>query len=159
MTPDMGWILVALALTLTVALALLRDEQKLVVERGFYKELREVQEVSQGLWDSLGPEHYSDLVLLFLRRGDEFARASFVLDFWERAGRAYLRRRVNRRRFIARIAPKCDGFWRDYADLIAYVAQENPNRIAAWRQLHFAAVRQLDRNFKRIEKIGSRKAA
>lgn len=159
MTPDMGWILAALGLTLVVAVVLLRDEQKSMVERALYKDLREVQEISQGLWDSLGPERYGDLVLLYLRRGDEFARASFVLDFWERAGRAYQKRQVNRRRFIARIAPKCDGYWRDYADLIAFVAQENPNRIAAWRRLHFAAVRQLDRNFKRIEKIGSRRAA
>lgn len=159
MAPDIAWILAALAVTLLVALALLSDERKSLAERTLYKQLREVQVVSQGLWDSLGPERYSELVLLYMRRGEEFARASFVLDFWDRAGRAYLLRRVNRRRFIARIAPKCDGFWRDYADLVAHVGQEEPDRIVAWRRLHHAAIRQLDRDFKRIERTRPRRAA
>ena len=159
MGPDMLSILAALAVTLTVALAMLRDEQRSIAERALYKELREVQQVSLGLWDSLGPDRYGELVSLYLQRGDEFSRAAFVVDFWERAAVAYGRGKVNRRRFIARIAPKCDGFWRDYADLIAYLAQNEPARIAGWRRLHFAAIRQLDRNFKRIERIGPRKAA
>jgi hypothetical protein len=159
MTPDMGWILAALALTLTVAVAMLLDERRANAERALYKELREVQAVSQGLWDSLGPDRYGELVSLYLRRGDEFARATFVIEFWDRAAEAYARRKVNRRRFMARIAPKCDGFWRDYADLIVFLAQNEPSRIAGWRRLHGAAIRQLDRNFKCIERIGPRKAA
>jgi hypothetical protein len=156
---DVGWILVALGIALIVAVALLRDEQKSLVERALYKELREVQAVSEGLWDSLGPDRYGELVNLYIGRDDVFARAAYVLGFWDRAGRAYLHRRVNRARFIARIAPKCDGFWRDYADLIAFMAQQEPDRVAAWRRLQNAALRQLDRNFKRLEKIGPRRAA
>lgn len=156
---DVGYILVALGIALFVAVALLRDEQKSLVERALYKELREVQTISEGLWDSLGPDRYGELVTLYIGREDVFARAAFVLDFWDRAGRAYLRRRVNRARFIARVAAKCDGFWRDYADLIAFMAQQEPDRVAAWRRLENAALRQLDRDFKKIEKIGPRKAA
>jgi len=156
---DIGWILLALAAALAVAVALVRDEQRLSVERALYKELRDVQAVSQSLWDSLGPERYDELVPRYLRRGEEFTRVSFILDFWERAARAYQRRRVNRRRFIAKVAPKCDGFWRDYADLITFMAQAEPDRIAAWRRLHLASLRQLDRNFKRLERVDPRKAA
>jgi hypothetical protein len=159
MAPDMLLILIALAVSLTVAVSMLRDEQRSIAERTLYKELREVQSVSQGLWDSLGPDRYGELVSLYLRRGDEFARAAFVLDFWERAALAYQRGKVNRGRFMARIAPKCDGFWRDYADLIAFLTQNEPARIAGWRRLHAAAIRQLDRNFKRLERIGPRRAA
>ncbi|MGH7684064.1 MAG: hypothetical protein ACREMT_06955 [Vulcanimicrobiaceae bacterium] len=156
---DVGYILVALGIALLVAVALLRDEQKSLVERALYKELREVQGVSEGLWDSLGPDRYGELVTLYIGRSDVFSRAAYVLDFWDRAGRAYMGRRVNRVRFVAKIAPKCDGFWRDYADLIAFMAQQEPDRIAAWRRLQRAALRHLDRDFKKLEKIAPRKAA
>jgi len=157
--PDVGWVLAGLVLALCVAALLLVDEQKAALERSLLRELREVQAVSQDLWDGLGPERYKEIVSVYVRMRETYVRANFIIDFWNKAGRAYAKRKINRARFMRRVAAKCDGFWRDYSDLVGYLQQCDPQRIAGWRRLQAAAVRELDRKIKEIEKIKAPRAA
>ena len=159
MLPDVGWVLAGLGLTLCVAVLLLIDERKAILERALVRELREVQAVSQELWDGLGPERYNEIVSIYVRMRETYVRANFVIEYWDRAGRLYTSRRVNRKRFIRRVAAKCDGFWRDYSDLVGYLQQCDPQRIAGWRRLHASAARELERKIKEIEGINTRRAA
>ena len=159
MLPDVGWVLAGLGLTLGVAVLLLIDERKAILERGLVRELREVQAVSQELWDGLGPERYHEIVSVYVRMRETYVRANFVVEYWDRAGRLYAGRRVNRKRFIRRIAAKCDGFWRDYSDLVGYLQQCDPQRIAGWRRLQGAATHELDRKIKEIEGVRTPRAA
>lgn len=157
--PDVGWVLAGLVLALGVAALLFFDERKAALERSLVRELREVQMVNQELWDGLGPERYKEIVSIYVRMRETYVRANFIIDFWNKAGRAYAKRSVNRRRFIRKVAAKCDGLWRDYSDLIGYLQQCEPQRIAGWRRLEGAAARELSRTMKQIEKIKTPKAA
>jgi hypothetical protein len=146
-------------LALGVAVSLLIDERKAALERSLLRELREVQAVNQELWDGLGPERYKEIVSIYVRMRETYVRANFIIEFWNKAGKAYADRRVNRARFIKRVAAKCDGLWRDYSDLVGYLQQCDPQRIAGWRRLQRAAGRELERTLKQIEKIKTPKAA
>jgi hypothetical protein len=157
--PDVGWVLAGLVLALGVAVSLLIDERKAALERSLLRELREVQAVNQELWDGLGPERYKEIVSIYVRMRETYVRANFIIEFWNKAGKAYADRRVNRARFIKRVAAKCDGLWRDYSDLVGYLQQCDPQRIAGWRRLQRAAGRELERTLKQIEKIKTPKAA
>lgn len=157
--PDVGWVLAGLVLALCVAVLLLLDEQRAALERSLFREFREVQAVSQELWDGLGPERYKEIVSIYVRMRETYVRANFVFEFWNKAGRAYAKRKVNRKRFMRRMAAKCDGYWRDYGDLVGYLQQCDPQRIAGWRRLQAAAARELDRKIKEIEKVKPRRAA
>jgi hypothetical protein len=141
--PDVIWIVAALGVALLVALGLLVDEQKAALERALLRELREVQSLSEELWDALGPGRYRELVSAYGRRREIFVRADLVVDYWDRAARAFLSGKVNRKRFLARIAPRCESFWRDYAALIAHLDDGEPQRVRAWRRLHRAAASRL----------------
>lgn len=159
MLPDVGWVLAGLGLTLCVAVLLLIDERKANLERSVVRELREVQAVSQELWDGLGPERYNEIVSIYVRMRETYVRANFVIEYWDRVGHHYVTRRVNRKRLIRRLAAKCDGFWRDYSDLVGYLQQCDPQRIAGWRRLQAAAARELERKIKEIEAVKTRRAA
>ena len=159
MFSEVGWTLTALGLALFVALALLRDERKAAHERALATELRDVLAFSAELWDALGPHHYRELVPAYLGRREIFVRANYVIDFWDRAARAYLRGDVNRRRFIARVAAKCDMCWREYLDLIKLMDEQEPQRVAAWRRLRTAAVRHLHGAVKEKDKVKTSRAA
>lgn len=159
MISEVGWTLAALGLALLVALALLRDERKAALERSLSSELRDVQTFSGELWDTLGPQHYRELVPAYLARREIFVRANYVIEFWDRAARAYLGGRVNRKRFVARVAVRCDACWREYAGLIAYIAEEEPQRVAAWRRLRAASLRHLHGSSKQKDKVAARRAA
>ena len=159
MVPDVGWVLAGLVLALGVASMLFIDERKAALERSLLRELREVQMVNQDLWDGLGPERYKEIVSIYVRMRETYVRANFIIDFWNKAGRAYGKRSINRRRFIRKVAAKCDGLWRDYSDLIGYLQQCEPQRIVGWRRIQTAAARELARSMKQIEKIKAPKAA
>jgi hypothetical protein len=156
---EVGWTLTALGLALLVAIALVRDERRAGAERALVQELRDVQAFSAELWDALGPHHYREIVAAYLGRREIFVRANYVLDFWDRAARAYLRGEVNRRRFLPRVAAKCDACWREYIDLIKMLDDQEPQRVAAWRRLRAAAVRHLHGGEKPKEKIKTSRAA
>jgi hypothetical protein len=146
-------------LALGVASMLFFDERKAALERSLLRELREVQMVNQDLWDGLGPERYKEIVSIYVRMRETYVRANFIIDFWNKAGRAYGKRQINRQRFIRKVAPKCDGLWRDFGDLIGYLQQCEPQRIGGWRRIEAASVRELARTMKQIEKIKTQKAA
>ena len=153
MIVEIGWVLAGLGLGVFVLLQILRDRRKVLREETLWKELRDVELVNRELWDALGPEHYAQLVYFYLRGRETLVRADFVFGFWEKAARSYAKGLVNRRRFRDRFAPKCTGYWTDYADLIRHFAVKEPARIAAWRRLNRDCSRHVERELRRIERV------
>ena len=153
MVVEIGWVLAGLALGVFVLRQVLRDRRKVLREETLRQELHDVELVNRELWDALGPEHYAQLVYFYQRGRETQVRADFVFAFWEKAARWYEKGLVSRRRFRARLAPKCTGYWQDYADLIRHFAVKEPARIAAWRRLNRDCARHVERELRRLERI------
>jgi hypothetical protein len=130
-----------------------RAREQADVEATLIAELSGVTQVGSDLWSALGERNYKEIVRFYIERPVTRSRADFVLDYWNKAARMYVEGHLNRRRFLARVAPHCHIAWNDFSDLLKYFQTTQPERIAHFRKMHIDAARYIARNQSRLDKL------
>lgn len=126
------------------------------MEATLLKELHDTNAVQKELWTALGPQRYAQILDLYIKRDVTRARANAVFDYWNRVGRMYAEKRVNRKRFLARIAPDCNATWNNFTLLIEYFEVTQPARIADFKALQKIVAREIERNRQRLDRTAAR---
>lgn len=125
------------------------------LEPKLVSELANAVQCSHDLWSALGSGNYDDVLTYYHRGGMTRKRADFVLDYWSKVGRMYADKHVNRKRFLPRIAPACNGAWKDFQKVLEYFEVTQPARIADFKRLQKDVARYVAWNSKRLQRMAA----
>lgn len=152
---------VAVGVTVPFIYQLVRDRkttarEQAELETKLVSELASIVQCSQDLWAGLGPTRYGDVLMYYHRGGLTHKRVDIVLDYWSKVGCSYADKHVNRKRFLPRIAPACNGAWEDLDKVIEYFDISQPSRIADFKRLQKDVARYIGKNRKRLNRMATR---
>lgn len=113
-----------------------RHQRCLDEERSIMAQLPHIDQLSRDMWTALGPGREHQVVSFYQKYGATYYRANEILTFWNTVGEKTEDGRVNRRRFLPRIARHFHAYWSNMEPLINHLSQSNPSAILNLQYLH-----------------------